>query len=170
MENINYKEAIKINEEDLEGEWLTQPSYYLYFAEAHAEALYEKDLAKAKMDYTFATIYADIKKNWKAYFDSKPTEAAIKENINCSEEYKKAEMEHIEATKNANILFGAKVGFEHRKMALSNLVSLKIGGFYSEPRNKRKDLEILKEKGVKEMHNSQKEVLNKKRIKTNKAN
>lgn len=163
MENINYKDAIKINEDDLESEWLTQPSYYLYFSEAHAEALYEKDLAKARMEYVFATLYSDIRKNWKKYFDQKPTEPAIKAHISCSKEYRSKERKFIDATKNANILLGAKIGFEHRKNALSNLVSLKIGGFYSEPRNKRKDLVTLKEKGGRELRNSQKKALNKER-------
>jgi len=165
----NYLEDIKINEDDLPNEWLIQASLFLHYAEAQAEALHVKDLAKSQMDYTFATLYSNIKKNWKEYFDSKPTEAAIKENINCSKEYREAGRNYIDATKDANILLAAKTAFEHRKMALSNLVSLKIGGFYGEPRNKRREVETLMEKGGKQLHNSQKEALNKRRRKKDKA-
>ena len=160
---IDYKEAIKIHENNLEKDWIEQASYYLYFAEAHAEAIHTKDIMKAKADYIYATMYSSIKKNWEKHFDVKPTEPAIKEFIAKSKKFKVAERKFIDATKDANILLGVKGGFEHRKLALSNLTSLKIGGFYSEPRNKQRDVNNLKEKG--ELRQAQKKTLNKKKRK-----
>lgn len=160
--DIDYNEAIKIHENDLENDWLEQASFYLYFAEAHANALHERDLAKARCDYTYAVMYSEIKKDWKKCFDSKPTEPAIKEYIAKQKKYKVAERKYFDASKDANVLLGVKTAFEHRKLALSNLTSLKIGGFYSEPRNKMRDVENLTMKGRKKAHKEQTATLNKK--------
>lgn len=151
----DYNKDIKIDEHNLESEWIEQASHFLYYAEAHAEALHIKDLAKAKCDYVYAVLYSEIKKDWNKIFDSKPTEPAIKEYIASHKKFKIAERKHINACKDANIMLAAKTAFEHRKAALSNLTSLKIGGFYAEPRNKAKDVQNL------QMRKEQKESLSK---------
>jgi len=132
-----------INDNDLDAEWSEQGSRFFYYAEAHAEALHTKDIKKSKMDYVYATMYSSIKKDWEKIFDTKPTEPAIKEHIYSTDKYKKAERAFINATKDANLMLAAKQAFEHRKKALENKVSLRIGGFYSEPRNKVKDIQTL---------------------------
>jgi len=38
---------------------------------------------------------------------------------------------------------GVKTAFDHKKHALGNLVALKIGGFYSEPRNIVRDVKKI---------------------------
>lgn len=134
----DYKKDITIDEYNLEAEWLEQPSLFLYYAEAHATALHERDMAKSRLDLQYAKAYSSIKKNWEKYFDAKPTEPAIKEYILKSPSYQKAERALINSAKNANIMLAAKTAFDHRKRALENLVSLKIAGFHSEPRNKTK--------------------------------
>lgn len=132
----NYKEDVKIDPENLENEWMEQPSLFLYYAEAHADAMHEKDMAKSRLDLCYARMYADIKKNWSNHFESKPTEPALKEYIYKSSKYQKAERTLIDAVKSANVMLGAKTAFDHRKRALENLVSLRISGFHSEPRSK----------------------------------
>jgi hypothetical protein len=132
----DFNEDIKINENDLEGEWLEQASLFLYYAEAHADAMYLRDRAKSKMEYTYSKLYANVKNNWDKYFDSKPTEAALKEHILSHKKYKEVEKEFIKATKDVNMLLNVKTAFDHRKRALENLVSLRISGFYSEPKNR----------------------------------
>ncbi len=154
----DYNSDIKINEFDLVNEWIEQASHFLYYAEQHAEAVHEKDMMKAKTDLVYAQMYSTIKKDWKKYFDSKPTEPAIKEYIAKSKKYKDAELKFINASKDANLLLGVKVAFEHRKLALGNLTSLKIGGFYAEPRNTQRDIDNLKQKGA---YLAQKKSLNK---------
>lgn len=140
----DYKEDIKINEHDLEKEWIEQPSLFLYYADAHADAVYERDLAKSKAEYTYAVMYSGIKKHWDKYFDSKPTEPAIKEYIISNPKYRKVEKIFLTASHYVNAMLAAKTAFDHRKLALSNLTSLKIGGFYSEPRNKKRDVDNMK--------------------------
>ena len=148
---------LAIDDNNLDGEWTEQGSLFFYYAEAHAEALHTKDKKKANVEYVYAVMYSDIKKNWEKVFDSKPTEPAIKEHILSSVKYKKAERSYINATKDANIMLAAKQAFEHRKKALENKVSLKIGGFYSEPRNKVKDVHNS------QMRKAQKKALGKKK-------
>jgi hypothetical protein len=133
-ENRDYKEDIEINEADLENEWIMQPTLYLHYADAHADALHERDMAKAKLEYTYAKMYSDIKKNWEKYFDSKPTEPAIKEHILSSSDFKKVEAKYIKACYNANALLAAKTAFDQRKVALQNLVQLRVSGIYAEPK------------------------------------
>lgn len=153
----DYKEDIKIDERDLEHEWLEQPSLFLYYAEAHADAMHERDLAKSKADYTYAIMYSDVKKNWEKYFDSKPTEPAIKEYIISNPRFRKAEKLFLNAAHHVNAMLAAKTAFDHRKRALENLVSLRISGFHSEPRNKTRK---IREKGG---HKTQKQNLNKRK-------
>ena len=144
--NRDFKEDIHIDEHNLEGEWLEQPSYFLYYAEAHAEALYERDMAKSRLDLQYAKMYSDIKKNWEKYFDSKPTEPAIKEFIMKHPAYQTLERKLIEAAKDVNLLLSVKTAFDHRRRALENLVSLKIAGFHSEPRTRRGMRQVDKKK------------------------
>lgn len=129
----DYQKDVKINEHELEKEWTEQPSLYMYYAEAHAEAIYQKDLAKSRLDLFYAKMYGSIKKSWEKYFDTKPTEPAIKEYILQHSGYKEKEQTLIDLTRDVNILSAAKTSMEHRKKALENLVSLKITGFYAEP-------------------------------------
>ena len=74
------------------------------------------------------------------------------------EEVIKAQEELNKKTKILNSFNGVKTAFEHRKHALGNLVALKIGGFYSEPRNIAKD--VKKKKGI-EGQQARKKQLNK---------
>jgi hypothetical protein len=130
----DYKKDIKIDTSNLEDEWIKQPSLYLYYADAHAEALRERDLWKARLEYTYAKRYSSIKKDWEKYFDSKPTEAAIKEYILSLPAFKKIEAKYIEACYYVNTMLAAKTAFDQRKVALQNLVQLRISGFYAEPK------------------------------------
>jgi len=155
MKDHDYAKEILIDPCNLENEWLTQPSYYLYYSESHAEAIYQKDLKKSELDYTHSILYDEVKKDWKKHFDSKPTEAAIKEWITRNPKYREAELTFIKATRNANIFLNVKTSFDHRKLALSNLVSLKISGFYSEPKNKVRQISKGGKVGI-----AQRQVLN----------
>lgn len=166
----DFRQDIEINQDNLEEDWLTHPSLYLYYSDLYAEAIHKKDQAKLKLDLVTAKLDLDIRKNFKNYgFDSKPAEGGIKNTIIVQEETIKAQEELNKKTKILNSFNGVKTAFEHRKMALSNLVSLLIGGFYSEPRNQTKDIKKLQNKKA---HNSHKKVLNenhrKKKISQNK--
>ena len=45
-----YTEDLKINEHDLEGEWLTQASKYMFYSDKHAVAVTNRDKAKLEAE------------------------------------------------------------------------------------------------------------------------
>ena len=126
----DYRQDIKVDEFDLEGEWITHPSIYMHYSEIWAEAVADKDDAKLKMDWIAANIDLDVRKNWdtKYNFDAKPSEGAIKNTILISAKYLEAYRKYNQCIKRVNSMVGVKTAFEHKKHALGNLVSLKIGG------------------------------------------
>lgn len=130
----NYKEDIKINEDDLENEWIEQPSLYLYYGEAHADAVLEKEKASDELDLVHAQLDSQLRKDWEKHFEKAPSEAAIKSWIIQQEKYKKKLENLNKKTHNVNVLAVAKTAFDHRKKALENLVTLHVTGFHSEPK------------------------------------
>jgi len=134
----NYRLDIEIDENDYESEWLTHPSVYLHYAEIYADVVQWRDDAKLKMEWIEAKIDLHIRKNWDEEY--KLTETAIKNKIKTSKKFLKVARHYNKCVKRVNSLIGIKTAFEHKKHALSNLVSMKISGFYAEPRNKVRDL------------------------------
>ncbi len=156
----NYNIDIEVDD-DLEGEWLTHPSLYLHYAKIYADACANKDDAKLKMDWIAANIDLDIRKTWdtkegyeKYGFETKPAEGAIKNTILINKKYLAAYRKYNKYSKIVTSMIGVKTAFEHKKHALANLVSLKIGGFYAEPRNKIKDIKKLLSADLHEKHSS----------------
>lgn len=135
----SYSEDVKIDSDNLEECWLEQPSLMQYYTEQHADAIKNRDLAKIRIDNVYAHLDHKVRTTWKNYFDSKPTESAIKSWVLSSPHYKKAQRLLIDATRTMNILSGVKSSFDHRKKALESLVYLKVAGFHSEPSIKRRE-------------------------------
>ena len=166
MKNRDYKKDIRINEHDLMTEWMEQPSLYLYYSDMFAAAVYERDRLKLKLEYMISKIDSEIRANCKKFgFESRPTETAIKNAILTDPRCKKADLKHLKAARQTNLLLGVKISFEHRKKALENAVSLQITGYHSEPRNKLKDIFEKKHSGHNKEHKNE---LNKERKKIKK--
>jgi hypothetical protein len=150
----DYRQDIEVDADDLEGEWITHPSIYMHYSEIYAEACADRDDAKLKMEWIAANIDLDIRKNWdtKYGFETKPSENAIKNTILINKKYLAAYREYNKKVKRVNSMTGVKTAFEHKKHSLANLVSLKIGGFYAEPRNKIRDIKKLLSSGAHDRH------------------
>lgn len=151
----DFKKDVRIDVNNLEEEWIEHPSVFLYYSDALSDAIYDKDTKKSFVELTQSRLYDRVKSDWKPYFSQKPSEAAIKEWIKRQPEYRNAEKRFLLAQKDVNLLANVKTALEHKKVALSNITSLKISGFHSEPRNKKRDVDNLR--------NAQKQHLNKKR-------
>ena len=136
---MDYRKAIKINTDNLESEWILQPSNYLEACELHANSIEERDKSKSKLDLVYAELDAKVRRNYSKFFGTKPTEPQIKQWIYQRSEYKKADLAHIRANKSVNLLLGVKQSFDHKKAALGNLVSMKLSGYYSEPSSHDKE-------------------------------
>lgn len=140
----DFRRDIDIDKDNLEEEWLMHPSLYLHYSDQYADAAYQKDQAKLKLEWITAELDLAIRKNYKEYgFSSKPTEGGIKNTIILDEKYQKALAILNKKTKLLNTMSGVKTAFDHKKHALGNLVALKIGGFYSEPRNIVRDVKKI---------------------------
>jgi hypothetical protein len=156
----NYRRDIDIDKSNLEDEWELHSSLYLHYADEYADAFDHKETAKAKLEWISSKLDLEIRQNYKQYgFNSKPAEGGIKSTIIINKNYQKA----LKKYNKANALFvrltGVKTAFEHRKHAIGNLVALRIGGFYSEPRNIVKDVKKIQSvKG----HEARKKAINEK--------
>lgn len=134
----DYKSDLKVNINQLEDEWLTQPSKYMYYAEALADAQLLKDEQKQRLEVCDAELDEQYRNKWdELYPDIKMTEAGVRSKILQDTNHKKQQTLLNTITKNVNVLTSAKTAFEHRKKALENLVTLKVTGFHAEPRMKK---------------------------------
>lgn len=126
----NYKEDLIIDENNLEYEWRRQASLYDEWGEKAANAHYEKDKAKEKLDLIKAKLDTEYRKLLK---DEKPKEAEILSNVLQDKRYIEASEQYLKAIKLAKILDVAEKAFDHRKRALENLTKLFLNNYYAEP-------------------------------------
>jgi len=158
---MSYEKDVRIDNNDLTGEWLEQPTLMMKYNDLYAIAAFERDTLKVKLEYTSALVDSEIRKNFTEFgFVTKPTEAAIKNAVCMDKRYRKIAKDMLSAAKNANFMAGARVSFEHRKKALENLVTLLVTGLHSEPKNKGKIIEKkLNSKKLKKFHRHNKNIL-----------
>lgn len=132
----NYYDDLKIDTNNLEGEWVEQPSLYMYYSEAYCEAIRDRDKAKNDLDIIDAQLDKEIrnKDNWEKHFDKSPSETAIRGWIIQHDRHIKQLAIYSDLSHNANLLQSAKNAFDHRRKALENSVSLLITGFHSQPK------------------------------------
>lgn len=130
----NASADIRIDKTVLEDECLEQPSLYMYYSEKYAEALETKETAKQRVELVYAQTESKIRKDWKLYFEKQPTEPAIKGEVLQDPYYRKAQNLSNKANKTANVLKGIVTSFDHRKKALENVISLRVTGYYAEPK------------------------------------
>lgn len=137
-----YKDST-VDPNNFEEQCMEQGSIFMYYGEAHADAIELRDKGKQRVELVTAELDDAIRTTWtKKYKDLKMTEAGIKSKILQDPLYKKTLYHLNKATHDVNVLASAMKAMEHKKKSLENLVSLKIGGFFSEPRIK-KELEQL---------------------------
>jgi len=145
----SYKDDLKIDKTKLDVEWEFQSLLFMKWAEAHAQAIFERDKVKEQLDFVRSEIDENIRVDFESYgFDKKPTEAAISAKIIMTAKYKVMYEKLAEANKNVNILAGAREAMNHKKKALENITQLWTMGYFSDPKipNKIKDDSDIKNK------------------------
>jgi len=153
------REDVLIDPENLEAEWIEQPSIVQYNNDLFAEIQEIKDSLNEKLDYFTAKLDLQIRENPEKYgFSGKITETAIKNKIVVNKKIRQLKQKLNKVEKSLNDVKGVKNSFEHRKKALENLVSMRITGVHAEPKNL---LAKLKEKGYAKYSKSQKQGLKK---------
>lgn len=126
----SYKDDLRIDENNLEVEWMKQPRLYMYWAEQETAAQVERDKLQRRLTVLHAEYDAKIRAAPKTFGIEKISEPAIKNTIQKIEEYRELELSLIEANKNLKLLSAAVTAFEHKKRSLTKLTDLWIAGYY----------------------------------------
>lgn len=133
---MNYEEDIKIDETSLEIEWLNQPSLMMKYSRHAANMQQELDVKRQELDVTKAELDKAIRENPSNFSISKEikiTEAVVTGAILKSKRYKLVYSEYLDAKYEYDVAQAAVKAFEHRKVALENLVKLFIGQYFAGP-------------------------------------
>lgn len=169
MEINELNEDLKIDLNDLHGEWLRQSALYMKYAEMAAQSQRMRDQLKEKIDVVRAECDNEIR-NDPALFNCptdksgafKPTEAWINSTIQRQEKFQKANEEYHSSNYVMNVLKSAVSAFDHRKKALEMEVQLWQGGYYSVPVD-RSEKQGVKAEAVAKASDKQREGLTRRR-------
>lgn len=131
---MNYEDDIRIDEENLDLEWLEQPNLMIKYTKNAAEARMNLDNAKQTLDIVKAEVDSAIRKDPEHYGLIKVTDAAVASTLLIQEEYKIAFENYLSAKYEADMAQGAVTAFSQRKDALENLVRLFGLNYFSGPR------------------------------------
>lgn len=128
MTEVSYEGDVKINQDDMDGEWIKQPALYVYWATKYAEALAVKDRIWLEKRILKANLY----KNAKAISEGtgkKITDTGIDAEIRSSPEYKEISLKLIDAEEEVNKLDAIKWALQNKMKALENLSKTDEAGF-----------------------------------------
>jgi len=148
---MNYQKELEIDLERLEENLTDQPQLVMKYGELWAEKTAERDRAKENLSVIEAELDGYARANWAEVSDTKMTEKSILGYVLNENKRKSAMEELISLTEQANILFVAKVAFEHRKKSMEGLVSLFIANYYSDPKIAKKDIDEVEASKRKEV-------------------
>jgi len=127
---MNYEDDIKIDKENLDGEFLKQPQLVFQYCRLEADADKEVNELENKLKVAEAEKYKEAKTS-----TEKMTEKAIQSIIDSSPEINQISTALIKAIHNKKILSGVIKSFDHRKSVLENLVQLWMRDYFSTPKN-----------------------------------
>lgn len=146
-EEPDFKSDMKIDEMNLEKEWLRQPSLVFYYGEMEANARARLEHLKLKMDIALAKLKKSIAKNPEKFGLVKNSDPAIQAAVESSETYQMWQGKIINAKKNLSILTAAVNAVEHRKRSLEKLVDLFIRNYYAEPHPNQDGRKMIRQNG-----------------------
>lgn len=140
---LDYADDISVDRDNLDLEWLEQPTLIFKYAEAVANAKSEYEHMKRKEAVVRAEIALDARESPENYDLEKVTEATIKEAVECSEEVCELYADLIRKQHEVAILQGAAKAIDVKKSALENLVRLHGQNYFSTPQATMEDAEVL---------------------------
>ena len=137
-QDLNYMQDLKIDQYNLDLEWVNQAHLMMKYSEASAQAVFDRDklkqardLIEAKLDRIARSSPAPAELPTSAK-TGEATAPAILNWIHNQPEYIEAQQKRIEAEYRVNLYQQAIFAFQARKSALENLVKLHLGKYYSE--------------------------------------
>ena len=131
------KEEVSLNLDidpmKLDQEWVNHPKQYHVWAKKLADAQFEFDKSKSKLELIKADLDGDIREQPESYGLSKITENVVANTIISQLEHKTATREVNEARHELEIFKAAVTALEHKKRQLTVLAELWIRDYYSSP-------------------------------------
>jgi len=150
---MDYENDIQIRQDELEMEWLDQPSLMFKYAKNAAEMRRLLDLSKEKLDLAKAEIDKEIRTNPEKFGIEKITETVVANSMLATLKYKKANEEFLNAKYEVDVAQAAVVAMSQRKDALENLVRLHGQQYFAGPKVPH-DISELRESRQKKVNQS----------------
>jgi len=152
-EESEYKKDLHIDKYSLEEALLGQAELYAKWNAKWAEAIKEKRSEKEALEIVRSKLDQKARKSWEILgFPKQPTDQMVNNWIPNQIEYKEQMILYIEASYRANVLEGAKWGFDNRSRALTDLVKLYLSGYYADEKMVGKDARDLLDEIRKDKH------------------
>jgi len=126
---MNYKELMKIDPDQLEGQWLSAPGRYMEVVEHAVQARIDCEKAKDCLETIKADMDREIRINPDKYGIGKVTESSISSAIQLCDSVKEAQDEYMETRRIMLLTDGAVNAMEHRKKALDAITQLTLAGW-----------------------------------------
>ena len=147
-----YEEALEIDFNRLEECWKDHSKDFMYWAEKWANAVAERDKLKEQLKVLTAEKELNIRMDFanNPPLKMKVTEGLISSTLTVNEELIALKKSIIEKNEEVDIYASAKASFEARKAALSGLVTLWVGGYFSIPNGPKEFKEGIKKQVDKE--------------------
>ncbi len=134
------KTGLLIDKNDLDSALIQQPDLYHQVSEQYAKALSRRDQTKRKMEEEEAAISMQTRQ--KAMDEGlKITEAAVANVTKLDEMYIKIQVAYLKLKEETDLWKALLDSFEQRSYALTELVNLYVGGYWSPdfPKTTRQD-------------------------------
>jgi hypothetical protein len=134
---MSYSDDISIDQFALDKEMLKQAKLVKEYGEKWAEAVYEKDRAKNRLELHKAEKNLHIRQFPKDYgFSTKPNEDAIKNLVTVDAKTQELQRVFDNKQKLVNKLITAKAAFSQKGYDLSNLAELWKSNYWADPGRK----------------------------------
>ena len=129
------KSALRIDRYSLDSEIEQQPSLYYQIAEAAAMSRSLMDSAKDNIDRVEADVDSILRKKYLRK-DEKPTEKAIRSEVNLNSKRVEAYKDYLELKRRTEELDQLRESFRQRNYMLRELSALFMSGYYQESSTK----------------------------------
>lgn len=140
---MSYKEDLRIDTTNLDGEMIKQPTLYMQYAQDEADAKQAADKAKAKLEIVEAKLSKEGRgERQEEVIEEfgKVTEKGLEAWIKLQPKYQEAQQEYIDAKHAANVLGAACEAFRQKRKMLERLLDGYIFEFFSAPQQSKKEV------------------------------
>lgn len=163
---LNFEKDLQIDADNLDVEFLRQPSLYMQYAEESANAKDRLSRAKETLEVVRAETDKAIRDKPEAFGIAKITEGAVSAAILLAKTYKEANENYLSAKHAADLFQAAVIAMDQRKTSLEQLARLTIAGYCAmpsephDPSTFTERMEKTRDKEIKETQNNIRERMN----------